>query len=285
MDEQVLRQLSTEILTDIKEWRTANPRATYVQIEDEVHKRLNSREPMEHAPNVEKVFFPLDEELGLLPGKLAPRQYEHPVHLACFMPFDKAAQMMEEIVSVHTNEETVRRLTEQVGSWMETAQTAEVEAEEDLEREGEQPPERYVISPDGAMISLVHKQWVETRTVAIGEPQEKLNAEGEREIHVGKLSYFSRLADALTFIVLNYLVLARDLVEPALRPWESVHRPATPQQVRRGINKLLPQLDTPACSPQPRGKSPGRTKGVKIGKAKRFSVVRKTPKVPPLIPM
>ena len=40
MDEQALRQLSTEILTDIKEWRRANPRATYVQIEDEVHKRL-----------------------------------------------------------------------------------------------------------------------------------------------------------------------------------------------------------------------------------------------------
>jgi hypothetical protein len=40
MEEQALRQLSTEILTDIKEWRTANPRATYVQIEDEVHKRL-----------------------------------------------------------------------------------------------------------------------------------------------------------------------------------------------------------------------------------------------------
>src|SRR5216684_2496369 len=40
MDEQALRQMSTEILTDIKEWRRANPRATYVEIEDEVHKRL-----------------------------------------------------------------------------------------------------------------------------------------------------------------------------------------------------------------------------------------------------
>jgi len=40
MDEQALQQLSTEILTDIKEWRRANPRATYVQIEDEVHQRL-----------------------------------------------------------------------------------------------------------------------------------------------------------------------------------------------------------------------------------------------------
>ena len=40
MDDQALRQMSTEILTEIKEWRRANPRATYVQIEDEVHKRL-----------------------------------------------------------------------------------------------------------------------------------------------------------------------------------------------------------------------------------------------------
>ncbi len=40
MDEQALRQLSIEILTDIKEWRRATPRATYVQIEDEIHKRL-----------------------------------------------------------------------------------------------------------------------------------------------------------------------------------------------------------------------------------------------------
>ena len=121
------------------------------------------------------------------------------MHLACFMPFDKVAQMMEEIVSVQATEETVRRLTEQVGGWMEAAQTAEIEAHGEPESEEEQPLEQCVISADGAMISLVHTQWVETRTVAIGEPQEKLNAEGEREIHVGKLSYFSRLADASTF--------------------------------------------------------------------------------------
>src|SRR5450755_2630019 len=40
MDDQALRQMSTEILTEIKEWRRANPRATYIQIEDEIHKRL-----------------------------------------------------------------------------------------------------------------------------------------------------------------------------------------------------------------------------------------------------
>ncbi len=40
MDEQALRQRSVEILADLKEWRKANPRATYVQIEEEVHRRL-----------------------------------------------------------------------------------------------------------------------------------------------------------------------------------------------------------------------------------------------------
>src|SRR5713226_10143607 len=100
---------------------------------------------MGRAPSVGKVFFPLDEELELLPGKLAPRQYEHLVHLSCFMPFDKAAQMMEEIVSVQTNEETVRRLTEQVGSWIEASQKAEIEGASEPESEDEEPPERCVI--------------------------------------------------------------------------------------------------------------------------------------------
>ena len=88
----------------------------------------------------------------------------------------------------------------------------------------------------------------------------------------------------LVALARNHLVLARDLVTAELFPWENKHRPPTPQQVRRGINKLLPQLGTPARSPQSRGKSPGRAKGVKIGKAKRFSVIGKTPKVPKLIP-
>ena len=40
MDEQIWQKMSTEILLDLKEWRRTHPRATYVQIEDEVHKRV-----------------------------------------------------------------------------------------------------------------------------------------------------------------------------------------------------------------------------------------------------
>jgi len=89
----------------------------------------------------------------------------------------------------------------------------------------------------------------------------------------------------LVAIAHNLLVLSREIAGTSLRPWESRHRDPSLQQVRRGMNKLLPLLGTPARPPQPRGKSPGRAKGVKIGQAKRFRVVRQAPKMPPLVPM
>ncbi len=162
-----------------------------------------------------KVFFPLDEELGLLPGNLAPRQQEHLVHLACFMPFDKAAEMVGAILSVQTNEETARQLTERMGACMEAAQTAEVDTPCPQESKEGPVPQRCVISSDGAMVSLTKKQWAEVRTLAIGEPHEKFNANGEREIHVGKLSYFSRLADASSFIDLAEVEIRRRKVREA----------------------------------------------------------------------
>jgi hypothetical protein len=84
-------------------------------------------------------------------------------------------------------------------------------------------------------------------------------------------------------IVHNHVVVARELVEAELRPWEHTQRPSSPQQVRRGLQQLLPTLGTPARSPQPRGKSPGRVKGANVHKAPRFSVVRKAPKLPQMV--
>jgi hypothetical protein len=170
----------------------------------------NKREP---ALNVEQVFFPLDDELGLLPGSLAPRQQEHLVHLACWMPFDKAAQMIEEILGVHTNEETVRQLTERTGACMEAAQAAESDAPSSQVSDDQPAPQRCALSADGAMVSLVKKQWAEARTLAIGELEEQLTADDTQEIHVGHLSYFSRLADAATFIDQAEVEIRRRKVE------------------------------------------------------------------------
>jgi hypothetical protein len=81
----------------------------------------------------------------------------------------------------------------------------------------------------------------------------------------------------------NHVVLARDVVKAELHPWENKHRVPTPQQVRRGLTKILSQLGTPSRPPKPRGKSKGRKKGTLIGKATRFPIVHKTAKMPQLV--
>jgi len=76
-------------------------------------------------------------------------------------------------------------------------------------------------------------------------------------------------------MVRNQLVLARPLVRAECRPWEATTRPATPQQVRRALGRIIPQLGTPAPAPQPRGKAPGRAVGALVKRALRHPVIRK----------
>jgi len=52
---------------------------------------------------------------------------------------------------------------------------------------------------DGAMIPLVHKEWAEARTLAIGVVEEPVMEKGEPVVHTGQVSYFSRLCTAETF--------------------------------------------------------------------------------------
>jgi hypothetical protein len=80
-------------------------------------------------------------------------------------------------------------------------------------------------------------------------------------------------------IVHNLIVLARDIVVAELYPWENKQREPSPQQLRRGLGKILPQLGTPAPAPRLRGKSPGRSRGAKIRPSPRYPVVRKTVKI------
>ena len=56
-------------------------------------------------------------------------------------------------------------------------------------------PDRLVVSVDGAMVPLVGGAWTEVKTLAVGEPQPA----DDQGVHVGALSYFSRVADADTF--------------------------------------------------------------------------------------
>jgi hypothetical protein len=141
------------------------------------------------------VFFPLDVELALLPGSLTPVQEEHLVHLATWMPFARAAQLLEDLTGVQVSEATVRRHTEKGGQAYVEVQTQQSQASVSVTDQVKRAPEKLAISSDGASVPLLHKQWAEVRTLVIGEV-----GPTNKEVHTHNHSYFSRMIDAATFI-------------------------------------------------------------------------------------
>lgn len=114
------------------------------------------------------------------------------------IPFEPAAEMLGHFTEVDVGKETARRITERVGKAYVEVQTAQLEA---LVKELPMPPDGPMVqqlSVDGAMVPLIHKEWAEVKTLAIGAVRPRLK-DGQWEPHAEELSYFSRLADHLTF--------------------------------------------------------------------------------------
>ncbi len=151
------------------------------------------------ALSVGQGFSPLDEELALLPGTFTPSLQESVVRLATWMPFLPAGQMIKYFTKVDISEPTVRRITEKAGQAYVEIQTAQVERLERELPEAPDGPDVQLMSVDGAMVPLVHREWAEVKTLALGTVKEPVLKEGEWEIHTEELSYFSRLADSDTF--------------------------------------------------------------------------------------
>jgi hypothetical protein len=168
---------------------------------------------------VRQAFFPLDEELGLQPGSLTPRQLEHLVRVSLWMPFGKAVKLLSDVTGVQVSEPTARRQTEAAGAVYEAWQNEQAEhiwgekprqshgtssaqaAAQSGNRAQEQKTcspkrrqksrglrsekqrrkdEKLVLSSDGAMIPLVGGEYVEAKTVAIGHVQIKQKASKQR---------------------------------------------------------------------------------------------------------
>lgn len=87
-------------------------------------------------------------------------------------------------------------------------------------------------------------------------------------------------ADRWRWLVLaayTQLRLARSCVTDQRLPWERMLDPSklTPYRVRRRFWSLLLELGTPAMSPKPCGRSPGRPKGRLSGPAQRYPAIKK----------
>ena len=150
---------------------------------------------MEPALRVGLAFFPLDEELGLLGGGLTPRGEETLVRLSTWMPFEPARELLQDLLGVRVSKATARRATLATGEAQLSVCEAEVER---LKHEVPQAPDggkKQAMSGDGAMVHLVGGEWVEVKTLAIGEVTRNRRGESCTQ----HLSYFSRLSDAASF--------------------------------------------------------------------------------------
>jgi hypothetical protein len=145
-------------------------------------------------------FSPLDEELGLLPGSVTPYGQEQLVRLGTWIAsFEEAAHLLQSLTGIKVAEASARRCTEGAGAayvqWQEQ-EVARIREGAVAEAPG---PEKMQVSADGAMVPLVHGEWAEVKTLAVGEVHSVQQQDGQMEVHTERLSYFSRQADAESF--------------------------------------------------------------------------------------
>jgi hypothetical protein len=168
---------------------------------------------MRSVPNVGRAFFPLDEQLELLPGQMTPFLHECLVRLGSWMPFEQAVRFMNEMLRTSISQASGVRYTESAGAAYVAIQNAEVEA---LEESAPEPPrgaEKMLISADGAMVPLRQGEWAEVKTCVVGEVQTPVLEKEEWVVHTRQLSYFSRLTDAEQFSRLSLGEMHRRGVE------------------------------------------------------------------------
>src|SRR6266581_5729198 len=126
---------------------------------------------LRHLSQMRDGFFPLDEELGLLPGSLTPLQQEHLVHLALWVSFPKAVKLLAQLMGVQVSEATARRHTEEAGAAYEALQNEQAsQLVHEQEKKSKQrrarscqpkqgavkePATKLMLSSDGAMVPLV----------------------------------------------------------------------------------------------------------------------------------
>ncbi len=170
---------------------------------------------MGSARSVGQAFFPLDDELALLPGTLTPSLQEDLVRLGAWMPFGRAAQELQHFRLVTVSRPTVERISEAAGAAYGASQTAEAQRiAQELPAPPAGPTQQFV-SVDGAMVPLVGGEWAEVKTLVIGEVQPPVIEKGEPVVHTTQHSYFSRLTDAETFQHLALVETHRRGVETA----------------------------------------------------------------------
>ena len=171
---------------------------------------------MEFVPTVELGFFPLDDELELLPGSLTPSLQEALVRLGAWIPFAAAGRLLVDFMGLGAlSEATVRRHTEAAGAAYVDLQEEGVANLEQSSQPESPGPDKLVLEVDGAMVPLVGGEWGEVKTLVIGEAGEPVTVQGESQVNLEEISSFSRLSDCESFARLSLVETQRRQVATA----------------------------------------------------------------------
>ena len=126
---------------------------------------------------------------------MTPRGEELLVRLASWMPYAPAQELLQELLGMQVSKATARRAT------LATGQAALAVCEAEVERLKQEVPQapaganKQAMSGDGAFVHLVGGEWVEVKTLTIGEVTRKKRG----EVCMQQVSSCSRLADAEHF--------------------------------------------------------------------------------------
>jgi hypothetical protein len=137
--------------------------------------------------------------LDLGRGTWSPAVEQALIRLGTWLPFERVPRELAALVGVTVGRETVRRRTEAAGAALVAAEQRAVDV---LARTWPTPTVEagwYQVSVDGAMVPLVHGEWAEVKTLAIGHLERQRQADGGWTVRATALSYFSRLAEADEF--------------------------------------------------------------------------------------
>src|SRR5436305_836733 len=104
------------------------------------------------------------------------------------MPYAQAQELLQDLVGIQVSKATARRATLSTGEAALSLDEAEVP-------QAPRGADKQQVSADGAMVHLVGGEWVEVKTLIMGE----VTCNKRGEVCTQELSTFSRLADAERF--------------------------------------------------------------------------------------